>query len=103
MGSRRRLSYLGTATIRQGERRTEATAALYTDDDAHDATFAGRYWGLCPNLRLQEGEAVIRFHDATEAKAVLTRVSPDSGTFRLDGHLRSLRHERWARRTADPS
>jgi hypothetical protein len=83
--------YLGSATIQQNDHRVEADAALYTEGHPPDVAFRGRYWGLTESVSLQEGEAVIRFHDATEAKVVLTHVGPDSGTFRLSGPLVSLR------------
>ena len=89
----RRLSYLGTATIRQGDGRTEATAALYAEGELADTRFDGRYWGLSPRIPLERGEAVIRFHDATEASALLTHVASDSGSFTLNGRPESLRRD----------
>lgn len=88
----RRLSYLGPATITEGDSCTEASgAALYADGQFPDTAFRGRFWSLSPKLPLREGEAVIRFHDATEGRALLTHVGPDSGTFTLDGFPESLR------------
>ena len=87
----RRLSYLGTATIRQGDGRTEATAALYAQGELPNTRFGGRYWSLSPRIPLEPGDAVIRFHDATDASAFLTHVARDSGTFTLDGFPESLR------------
>lgn len=91
--SNRRLSYLGTATIRQGDGRTEASAALYAEGELPNTRFGGRYWGLSARIPLERGDAVIRFHDATEASAVLTHVARDSGTFTLNGFPQSLRRD----------
>src|SRR3954453_7237071 len=84
----RELSYLGMATIQQGDRRTEASCALYSD--AGEAR-TGRYWSPALPIQLLGQDAVIRFHDATEAEVRLVHVRPDSGRFEVIGPLRNLR------------
>jgi hypothetical protein len=83
------LSYLGTATGRQGEATAELTSALYVHEDEARGWF-GRYWDPTPPVELSLGRAAMRFHDATDADVELVRVGPASGAFRVVGPLRNL-------------
>jgi hypothetical protein len=84
------LSYLGTATIRQGEVTAELSCALYVHEDEARGWF-GRYWDPTPAVALRAEQAAMRFHDATDADVELLRVAASSGTFRVVGPLRNLR------------
>jgi hypothetical protein len=88
--SNRRLGYLGTATIRQRDVKTEFSCALYESEDESRGWF-GRYWDPDPEVALRVGPATIRFHDGIDADVDLTRVAPASGAFRVTGDFRDVR------------
>jgi hypothetical protein len=84
-----RLSFLGGATIYQGDRKFETTATLFAEGEKSAAWFFGHYDDAIPD-GLKSGPAVIRFSEGSEADAMLAAVDPDRGGFRLTSELRDL-------------
>lgn len=82
------LSFLGGATIYQGERKFDVSATLYAEG-APDGLFFGHYSGAVPE-GIESGPALIRFSDGSQAEAALAAVDPDRGGFRLTTGLQDL-------------
>jgi len=80
---------LGGATIYQGDRKFEATATLFAEEDQPGESFFGHYDAATPD-GVASGSALIRFSDGSEAEAALAAVDPDRGGFRLTSELRDL-------------
>jgi hypothetical protein len=85
------LSFLGGATIYQGERKFDVDVTLYTQSEPSDLFF-GQYDGAVPE-GIESGRALIRFSDASQAEAFLAAVDPDRGGFRLTTELQELRRD----------
>ena len=97
MNGQLRLTFLGGATIYQGDHKFDAMATLYAEGPAPAESFFGHYEGATPHPLyeptpggVESGAAVIRFSDGSEADAILAAVDPDKGGFRLTSGLRDL-------------
>jgi hypothetical protein len=83
-----RLAFLGGATLYQGQRKFEVTATLFGDGKQPESFF-GHYEMASPD-GMENGAALIRFSDGSEADAALAVVDGDRGGFRLTSSLRDL-------------
>jgi hypothetical protein len=84
-----RLTYMGTATIRQGDAKVEVGVTMFAEAP-DDWRWGGSFLG--GEGELSEGDATFRFHDATEGEARILRLSTGwkKGKFRGTSELRSL-------------
>jgi hypothetical protein len=84
-----RLAFLGGATVYQGDKKFEVIATVFAEGTTLADSFFGHYEMATPD-GIEDGVALMRFSDGSEADAILAVVDPENGGVRITSGLRDL-------------